>query len=100
MTSSPAFLAAVAQWRAARAEFELVREAAYLAAENATRGVLLNALGRQRGIDPWSLFIGPEASARLYASEELLDWWDNGHPRLTFAAFERTWHDGPYGHRW
>lgn len=99
MTSSPAILAAVAQWRAARAEYDLVLEAAYSAAEVATRGYLLNERGQRAGIDPRSLFMGREARALAYASEELRAWWLE-HPRVTFAQFERSWHEGPYVHGW
>jgi hypothetical protein len=99
MTSSPAILAALDQWRTARKEYDLVLEAAYDAAEDATRGYLLNERGRRAGVSARSLFMGPEVRARAYASEELLTWWEQ-HPRVTFAQFERAWHDGPYGHGW
>lgn len=58
----------------------------YFAAEDATRGNVLNAAGRRADISPLSLFGGTEARARKYASEELLQWWqDNG--RLTLDNF-------------
>ncbi|WIA96444.1 hypothetical protein [Curtobacterium sp. MCBA15_004] len=71
-----------------RAEFEEHRTAAYEAALEACRGHLLNERGRKAGIDAWDLFIGNEARARAYASEELLEHWTK-HPRVTVAAYER-----------
>lgn len=75
-------------WRAARADFEHVIEAAYDRAERDTAGNLLNARGRHRGIDPRSLFYGPAVRVRAYASDELVEWFArNG--RITFAEYER-----------
>jgi hypothetical protein len=71
-----------------RAEFEEYRLAAYEAASEACRGRLLNDRGRRAGIDAWDLFIGNEARARAYASEELIEHWTT-HPRVTVAAYER-----------
>lgn len=71
-----------------RAEFEDHRIAAYEAALEACRGHLLNERGRRAGIDAWDLFIGNEARARAYASEELLEHWET-HPRVTVAAYEQ-----------
>jgi hypothetical protein len=54
-----------------------------LRAEDATRGHLLNQLGRRAGINYRSLFEGPDARARKYASPELLAYWNaNGRPTL------------------
>jgi len=75
------------RWREVRDEFELYRMAQFEAAEHATRGNLLSAEARARGIDAWSLFIGPHARAQRWASEELREWWRE-HGRLTFAEFE------------
>jgi hypothetical protein len=80
---------AFAAWREVRAEFEDYREAAYERAHEQCNGVLLNARGERAGIDPCSLFIGPQARALAYASEELRDYWQQ-HPRLTYEAFERS----------
>lgn len=71
-----------------RAEFEEHRAAAYEAASEACRGHLLNDRGRRAGKDAWDLFIGTEAHARAYASEELLEHWAT-HPRVTVATYER-----------
>lgn len=47
---------------------------------------MLNRRGREAGIDERPLFRGPEARARKYASEELLNYWED-HPRPTEAYF-------------
>lgn len=61
---------------------------AWLDAENGIQGgVLLNARGREAGVDERSLFTGPEKRARAYASPELLEWWEH-NPRPTEAHFE------------
>jgi hypothetical protein len=54
--------------------------------ENATKGNMLNRRGREAGINERTLFRGPEARARKYASEELLNWWEDV-PRPTEAYF-------------
>ena len=59
----------------------------WLAAEDATRGNMLNKAGKAAGIDERSLFTGPESRARRYASEELLNHWAS-HPRPTAAYFQ------------
>jgi hypothetical protein len=56
------------------------------AAEAGTNGYILNRRGREAGISERSLFTGPEARAKKYASEELLNWWES-HPRPTEAHF-------------
>lgn len=86
---------AIAQWRVMRAEYEIVREAAYERAETACNGVLLNARGKKAGIDAYSLFMGNETRAHAYASEELIDHWAQ-YPRLTFEAFEQQQMDYDY----
>jgi hypothetical protein len=60
-----------------------------LDAEAATNGYMLSRDGQRAGVDPWSLFTGPEARARKYASPELREWWDqNGRPSA--ADFQDT----------
>lgn len=86
---------ALRQWRVMRDEFELYREAMFARAHEDCRGELLNRTGQRAGIDPYSLFIGPEARALRYASPELRDWWTR-NPRVTVAEFERAWHDDRY----
>lgn len=87
VSRSPVFARAIEQWRDVRAQFELHRESAYLAAEAECNGALLNARGRAAGIDAYSLFIGSGSRARAYASPELIEHWSR-HPRVTFAEFE------------
>jgi hypothetical protein len=55
----------------------------WLDAEDATNGYMLNRKAKARGVDPKSLFAGPERVARANASDELLEWWDeNGRTTL------------------
>ncbi|MFI9553714.1 phage minor capsid protein [Nonomuraea endophytica] len=61
-------------------------EVQFIAAERYARGVLVNAEGRQRGIDGRSLLSGPAARAMKYASDELKTWWEK-HPRVTLTEF-------------
>ena len=56
------------------------------AAEAATNGYMLNRAGRLGGIDERSLFTGPEARVRKYASPELIDWFQ-AHPRPTRVSW-------------
>lgn len=86
---------ALREWRTMRDEFELYRESAYARAHEACRGELLNRTGKAAGVDAYSLFIGPEARAMRYASEELREHWTR-HPRVTVADFEAAWHDDRY----
>ncbi|GAB2702529.1 hypothetical protein BKA24_001664 [Microbacterium marinum] len=79
-----------ARWRECREAYDEVLLAVYTRAETETNGRLVNAEGRARGIDPMSLFLGPAARARRWASEELLDHWTR-HPRMPFVEFERQW---------
>lgn len=58
----------------------------YLAAETATRGHLLTSAAQARGVDPVTLFSGPAANARKWASEDLKRWWAD-HGRLTYVEF-------------
>lgn len=81
---------AIALWRECRADYELSLYSQYLRAEAETNCALLNERGRRRGIDPLSLFMGPELRAVAYASEELLEHWAR-EPRVTFARFEGQW---------
>lgn len=55
----------------------------YLAAEDVTRGHMVTPAGQAAHVDPHSLFTGPAARARKWASDELKQWWDN-HGRLTY----------------
>jgi hypothetical protein len=92
--SSVHFAMAIEAWRNTRAEFEIVREAAYVKALDATNGKLLNRRGEKAGIDTYSLFIGPAIRAYAYASEELIEHWSTV-PRITYAEFERQTLESP-----
>jgi hypothetical protein len=81
---------AFSAWRECRAEYDGTLYAMYEAAEAATNGAMLNARGREKRIDPLSLFMGTQARALAYASEELVEHWET-HPRVTFAKFEQRW---------
>jgi hypothetical protein len=76
-----------ARYSARRAERSEALEREWAAAEQATKGNMLNRRGREAGINERTLFTGTEARARKYASEELLNYWEH-HPRPTAAYFE------------
>jgi hypothetical protein len=61
-------------------------EASYVAAEEATRGNMVNRKGQARGINPRSLITGREADFRRYASDELAEYYATHH-RPTPASF-------------
>jgi hypothetical protein len=56
-------------------------------AEDDTAGVLLSKAGRAAGIAPGTLWSASPATARKYASEELLRWWEEHGGRLTFTEY-------------
>ena len=81
---------AMAAYATMRDEFECYRHALYQRATDECRGVLLNRRGVHRGIDPYSLFIGPEVRVASYGSDELIEWFKvNG--RVTVESFEQNW---------
>lgn len=87
---SPIFQYAADLYREMREEFELQVEAAHKAAEEGTRGSMLNARGRREGIDAYSLMTGPWHRVRMYGSPELIEWCEaEGRPSV--ARFEREW---------
>ncbi|MCF4122189.1 hypothetical protein L1785_14505 [Antribacter sp. KLBMP9083] len=87
---SPIFDEAARQWVAMRAEFDLVVQAAYEAAEEVTNACLLNRRGRAAGIDSFSLMTGPYARVEAYGSRELVEHFETvGRPSL--ERFEREW---------
>jgi hypothetical protein len=80
-----------ARWSQRRTERAVVIENEHVAAEAQTRGVMLNRRGREAGIDPRSLFTGPESRARKYVNEELLNYWEyNPRPTEAFSQGEDT----------
>ena len=85
--------AAFERYTAMRDEFELVRHSQWERAVAELRGELLNERGRREHVDDYSLFLGPEVRARAYASEELLEWWEQGGAtrRWTVAEYEEQW---------
>lgn len=87
---SPIFQYAAELYREMREDFELQVEAAHKAAEEGTRGSMLNARGRREGIDAYSLMTGPWHRVRMYGSPELIEWCETeGRPSV--ARFEREW---------
>jgi hypothetical protein len=79
-----------AAWRECRSAYDELLHSQYQLAEDRTHGVLLNAEGRRKGVDPWRLFTSNLAFRNCYASEELQDHWRD-HPHQTFAKFESHW---------
>lgn len=68
-------------------EYAMYRDTQYQQAETETNGVLLNRAGQAKKMDAYDLFMGPVSTAKKYASEELLAWWEkNG--RLSQRAYE------------
>lgn len=59
----------------------------YVQAEAQTRGNVLTAEGRAKGVDPMSLWSGQTARARKYASDELKQHWESTGGRLTWTQF-------------
>lgn len=100
MVSSPAIVHRLAQWRENRAEYEHYLENQVSRAEQDLNGCLLNPRGLTAGVSAYRLFYGPYYKACAYASEELIDWWQQ-HGRLTFEQWEaqhglvpgRSWGD-------
>ena len=88
--------AAFESYRMMRADFELYRHSRQLRAHTELRGELLNAAGRAAGIDPATLFLGPQCRVDLYSSEELKAWFAK-HGRLTVDEFETQWWNGRDG---
>jgi hypothetical protein len=85
---SPILRDAFAEQKRLRAELGMMRLQAYIDAEAATNGALLNREGRRRRIDPMSLFTHNRYYANRYASDELLEWWQD-HPRITYPDYEQ-----------
>lgn len=60
----------------------------YMAAEDATRGHLLNARGRALKVDPWSLLSGNAKRVNAYGSEELLGFLASTGGHMSFARYK------------
>lgn len=92
MSHDPFVAQALDARRQCRADFEDYRLAEYARAEDACRGALLNRRGRDAGLDALDLFMGNEARAQAYASDELKEWWrDNGRPTFQRWAEQNAW---------
>lgn len=90
---SPIFARAAADWNEMRAEFDIVLEAAYTAAEKGSGGAMLNARGRREHVSAYSLLTGPWVRVEAYGSPELIEHFrKRGRPSL--ADFERQWVEG------
>lgn len=76
--------------QACREEYDAHLSTSYTAAETECRGQLLSREGLAKGIDPQSLFTGPAARVRKYASEELRTWFGR-HGRITYAEWKYQW---------
>jgi hypothetical protein len=63
------------------------QEASYIAAENETRGNMVNRKGRSRDVNPRSLIYAPEATFERYASDELKEFYSSRH-RPTARSFQ------------
>ncbi len=63
------------------------REASYVAAENATRGNMVNRKGRARDVNPRTLIYASEATFERYASDELKEFYSTHH-RPTARSFQ------------
>lgn len=87
---SAIFRHAALQYRAMRAEFDLVLEAAYAKAEAGTGGAMLNARGRSEGVDAYSLLMGQWRRVELYGSPELIEHFEQ-HGRPSVSDFETSW---------
>lgn len=73
-----------------RAEFDLVVQAAYEAAEVAVNARFLNRRGMAAGVDSYSLMTGPFSRVEAFASPELVEHFEHvGRPSL--ERFEREW---------
>lgn len=71
-------------------EYDAAVEAQYQVAVEETNGYLVNKRGKAKDIDGWSLFKGSSSRAYLYASEELIAFW-NLVPRIDKNKFEHQW---------
>lgn len=79
-----------------KSEWDLYIEFQYNRALEECGGVLVNRLGKTKGIDGYELFTGPLTRAKKYASEELLAYWSHNR-RMTSAEFEEQWLDAIQG---
>jgi hypothetical protein len=96
-TGAPAGSGVVPSMKEVRQEYAEFLHQQYLAAEDATRGTMLNKAGRRRmekgTLSHFDMFSSPRGVADVmqYASDELLDWFTENR-RIAWAEFyyERT----------
>lgn len=93
MASSAIFAKAAEHWQYMKQDYISFVDYQYLAAVEATAGVLVNHEGRAKHIDGFTLFSGPLSRAQKYASEELLEFWESNR-RYTLSQFEDQWVQG------
>lgn len=90
---SAIFTKAAEEWQLMKQDYLNHVDYQYLDAVDSTAGVLVNSEGRAKGIDGFTLFSGPRSRAEKYASEELLEFWEQ-NPRLTMSEYEDQWVTG------
>lgn len=78
--------------RQQREDYEQHLETEFVHAENATNGFMLTAEARAAGRTPRDLWSVNESTARSWASEEMLAYWD-ANPRYTWQDWQQM-HDG------
>lgn len=93
MSRSAIFAKAAEYWQDMKQDYISFVDYQYLAAVEATSGVLVNHEGIAKHIDGYTLFSGPLSRAQKYASEELLEFWEK-NPRRTLNQFEEQWVTG------
>lgn len=81
------------------ADFKAYLEARYDDAEQDTRGNLVSAAGKKRGITARQFFNGRRRASLRYASDELRDWFEANGRNLTASDYrEQAAGGGPYAH--
>lgn len=82
--------------RQLRADYDEYCYERYLAAEEATRGHLLNKRGRLRGVDPFTLLSGNAQRVKAYGSQELLGFLGSSGGHMSFARYRALHTGGDY----
>ena len=75
-------------------DYRAYLESRYDAAESATRGHMVNAAGRRRGISARRTWFSGRQGSTAYATDEMRDWLEANGPTLTATAY-RAQHRGP-----
>ncbi|KXF56150.1 hypothetical protein AXA44_02645 [Rhodococcus sp. SC4] len=79
-----------------RDAYKMVVHEEHLAAEHATNGYMLNRAHEAMDFDTRDLWKINEETARKYASDELLAYWDK-HGRTTLDGYRQSWLNGEQG---